>query len=221
MKLLIVEDNVEILESLTHSLKYQGFIVDTALDGIIGFDKAKANNYDLIILDIELPRKSGDVICRELRSAGKQMPIIILSVKSEIETRAELLLIGADDYVIKPFSFLELLARIRACLRRPLKMIEEVFRIGTLEININTRMVMADTEKINLTPKEFFVLEYLIRHRGMVVSRAELLEYIWGEDINVFSNTIETHMSSIRRKLKEKSTTEVIHTIRYGGYKIF
>jgi DNA-binding response OmpR family regulator len=151
---------------------------------------------------------------------GKHMPIIILSVKSEIETKVELLLIGADDYVIKPFSFVELFARIKACLRRPPKRMEEIFYINTLTINTRARTVTTRQQCIHLAPKEFFILEYLLRYRGLVVSRKELLEHIWGEDTGLFSNIIETHITSIRRKLRTTTGTEVIHTVPYGGYKI-
>ena len=220
MNLLIVEDNKEVLASLKDSLEDQGFVVDTAEDGADGLYKATITDYDLVILDVGLPKKDGRQVCIELRNNKKNMPIIMLSVKGDVDTKAELLNIGADDYVVKPFSFIELSARIKACLRRPQPIKDEVCQVGNIVINLNARSASVGDKEIHLTPKEFFLLGYLMKHQGRVVSRQEILEHVWGTDIDLFTNTIEAHIANIRRKLKGKARKDFIQTISSGGYKI-
>lgn len=220
MNLLIVEDNKEILESLQSSLESQGYMVDTATDGSSGLYKGKVNDYDLVILDVGLPKKDGKQVCSELRAAGKTMPIIILSVKSEVESKNELFEIGADDYVVKPFSMSELSSRIKACLRRPKSLTQTLFKIGSLVLSSDSRTVTVRDRKIHLTPKEFFILEYLMKHYGRVISRQEIIEHVWGAEADLFTNSIETHISSLRRKFKGKIKRDFIETISNGGYKL-
>ena len=220
MNLLIIEDTKEILYSLKESLENHGYVIDTAEDGVSGTYKAKANNYDLVIVDIGLPKKDGKEVCMDLRAAGKNMPIIVLSVQGNVYTKAELLTAGADDYVTKPFSLVELLARIRACIRRPHEIAQETFSIGTVTIYCTARNVIAGKKKVHLTPKEFFLLEYLMKHQGRVVSRKEVLESIWGNDADPFTNTIETHVANLRRKLRGRTKKDFIKTVSNGGYKI-
>lgn len=220
MNLLIVEDDKETLACLKPSLKAEGFVVDAAEDGETGLYKTKINDYDLIILDIGLPRKNGRQVCSEIRSAGKHMPILILSVKSEIDTKAELLDAGADDYITKPFAFKELMARISALLRRPNKIEHTKLQIGDLAVDIEGRVVARGNKKLHLTAKEFSLLEYLLRNRGKVLSRQEILEHVWDMNADPFTNTIETHMVNLRKKIEGKNGKKVIHTVPGVGYKI-
>lgn len=220
MNLLIVEDNKEILDFLRHSLKDEGFVVDTAADGQAGSYKARTNNYDLLILDNMLPHMTGRQICYELRSNGNGAPILMLSVKSETDTKVDLLNAGADDYMTKPFSYTELLARIKALLRRPKKVEGAVLKIDNLTLNADTCIVERGGKKILLTLKEFVLLEYLMRNQGRVLSRATLLEHAWDMNADPFTNTIETHILNLRKKIRSKNRKELIHTTVGRGYKM-
>lgn len=220
MNLLLIEDDTEIVSSLTPQLKERGFVVDVAFDGEEGLAKAQKNNYDIIILDKGLPKKDGLEVCASIRTAGKHMPILILSVKSEIDTKTELLDAGADDYMTKPFSFKELIARINALLRRPEKVEHTILRIGDLTVDIEGRTVMRGNKKLHLTTKEFSLLEYFLRNRGKALSRQEILEHVWDINADPFTNTIETHLVNLRKKIEGKNGKKVIHTIPGVGYKI-
>jgi DNA-binding response OmpR family regulator len=221
MKILIIEDEAEIAKNLKTNLEIEFFAVDMAADGETGLFMALTNEYDLVILDNTLPRKSGVEVCREIRLHKKDLPIIILSVISETEKKIELLETGADDYLTKPFSFQELLARIRAVLRRPKRMQDEILSIDDLEMDLRKNIVKRAGEEIHLTRKQFMLLEYLMRHPGAVVTRSMLMEHVWETDVDPFSNTIETHILSLRRKIKNKDNQpELIHTVPGRGYKI-
>lgn len=220
MNVLIVEDDKETLDFLKDFLKAEGFVVDATEDGEDGSYKAKVNAYDIVILDIGLPRKDGRQIAAELRADGKTMPILILSIKGEIGTKAELLDIGADDYVVKPFSFIELLARVRALLRRPKRIEGEVLQIDDLVLDVRKRIVVRGKKQIHLSPKEFFLLEYFLRNEGKVLSRVEILEHVWDMNADLFTNTVETHIVNLRRKLQQKNQRELIHTVSGTGYKL-
>lgn len=220
MNILIVEDDKEIVAFLKPSLKAEGFVVDTALDGETGSYKAKINDYDLIILDIGLPRKDGRQVCSEIRSAGKSMPILILTIKGEIETKVDLLSIGADDYITKPYSYAELAARVKALVRRPDKIEDEIFRVDDIEFNLPKRSVHRAGKEVHLAPKEFFLLEYLLRNRGHVLTRQAILEHVWDINADPFTNTVETHIGELRRKLKSKKGNDSIRTVSGSGYVI-
>jgi DNA-binding response OmpR family regulator len=220
MNLLIIEDDPEISSSLRSSFLSEGYAVDVATDGATGLYKAKVSDYDLVILDIGLPKKDGREVCREIRAYGKMMPIIILTVKSEIEDKKELFELGADDYLTKPFFFTELSSRVRACLRRPRKLEENVLKIGTVTLNNTSRSLTSGKYEIHCTPKEFFMLEYLMKNRNRVISRQEILEHVWGGDADLFSNKVETHLANLRKKLKGKAKKDFICTVPNGGYKI-
>jgi DNA-binding response OmpR family regulator len=220
MNLLIVEDDKSTVDLLRNSFEDEGFTVDVAMDGAAGSYKARINSYDLIILDINLPEKDGRQVCTEIRQNGKVMPILILSVKSEIESKASLLDMGADDYVIKPYSFIELLARVKALLRRPKHIEYSIFKIEGLVLDVDCHTVKRDGKLIKLTPKEFMLLEYLMRNRGRVLTRTHILEHVWGDDADPFSNTIETHILNLRRKIDQNKKKKLIHTIPSMGYKI-
>ena len=221
MRLLVIEDEKEILKFLKPALEAECFVVDTSLDGEEGFNLALTNNYDLIILDNMLPHKSGLEICKGIRAAGKKTPIIILSALVDTNKKIELLNAGADDYLTKPFSFRELIARIRTILRRPEEIAEDVMRIDDLELDSKRNEVKRDEKEINLTRKEFILLEYLMRNRGCVLSRGMIMEHVWDMNGDPFSNTIEAHILSLRKKLKTKENQkELIQTIPGRGYKI-
>jgi DNA-binding response OmpR family regulator len=220
VNILIVEDNQEILDYLKFSLTDNGFVVDAASDGGLGSDKALTNHYDLIILDNVLPVKDGREICSEIRNRGCNTPIIMLSVKADVDTKVDLLNIGVDDYLAKPFSFTELLARIRALLRRPPIAEHKLVKIGGIAIDVLRHSAKCDDKEIPLTPKEFALLEYLTRNRGVVLSRSEILEHVWDVNTDSFTNTVESHVLKLRRKLGCQNRNDFIHTIPGVGYKI-
>ncbi len=220
MNLLIVEDDAQILNFLKSSFKSEGFVVDFADDGAVGLAKVRQNEYDLIILDLGLPNKSGKEICREVRSMGKSVPIIMLSIMGEVENKIELLHTGADDYVVKPFSFSELLARAKAILRRPQYILRDVLHSSEIKLDTKGRKVFCCGKEIHVTPKEFALLEYLIRNKGRALSRADILEHVWDVNADPCTNTIETHIVSLRKKLKTKGDKDVIYTIPSFGYRM-
>lgn len=219
MRILVIEDNEEIRDFLKIGLEAETFSVDTAGDGESGSYIARTNDYDLVILDNILPKKTGVEVCRDIRKAGKNMPIILLSVESETEEKIRLLRAGADDYMTKPFSFKELLARVQAILRRPENNIPEDLVAGDLTLNSRTHEVKLGNESVYLTRKEYSLLELLIRHSGEVVSRGAIMEHVWDLDGNPFSNTVETHIFNLRRKI-EKNKNRLIWNVPGRGYKL-
>lgn len=221
MKILVVEDEKDIINFLKPSLEAESFVVDVAEDGEAGLFLARTNNYDLIILDNALPKKSGLEVCQEIRSRQNTTPIIILSVLSEVNKKVELFNAGADDYLTKPFSFQELLARIKSVLRRPKKIEDEILRVDDLELDLRRNLVKRDGVEINLTRKQFVLLEYLMRNAGIVMTRGMIMEHVWDMNADPFSNTIETHILSLRKKIKaKKNQPELIFTVPGRGYKI-
>lgn len=220
MHILVVEDEKEISDFLRVNLEAECFAVDTAVDGETGSYLGRTNNYDLIILDNIMPKKEGHEVCREIRAAGKTVPIIMLSVKSETVTKVDLLNAGADDYMTKPFSLEELLARMRALLRRPKDIEEEILSIGDLIIDVKKHSVKRGGKEIYLTRKEFVLLSYLLQNAGVAMSRGMIMEHVWDMNINPFSNTIESHILSLRKKIDAKSNKKLIKTVPGIGYKI-
>lgn len=220
MRILLVEDSKEIINFLKPSLEAELFAVDVAEDGEKGSSLGRTNDYDLIILDNILPGKSGLEVCREIRGKGKTTPIIVLSVRSETTTKVELLNAGADDYLIKPFSLGELLARIRALLRRPKKIEGDVLTIDDLTLDTKKCLVVRGKKSIRLTRKEFMLLEYLLRNKDIVLSRGMIMEHVWDMNADPFSNTIESHILSLRRKIDPSGKKKLIQTSPGRGYKI-
>lgn len=220
MKVLIVEDEKEIVKFLEAGLKAECFSVDVAEDGERGSYLARINDYDLVILDNILPKRIGLEICKDIRLAGKTMPIITLSIKSDTATKVELLNAGADDYLIKPFSLGELLARMRALLRRPKQIQGEALSVDDLALNTRTFKVSRGKKEIYLTRKEFMLLEYFLRNQGIVLSRGMILEHVWNMDTDPFSNTIEAHVLSLRKKIDIAGKRKLIQTISGRGYTI-
>lgn len=219
MRILIVEDTSELAYALKHHLKEVGFIVDVALDGVSGIACARRAAYDLIILDYTLPAKSGRDVCLELRAEGNTVPILILSVISDSTSKADLLSIGADDYMSKPFSVSELVARVRALLRRPSHIAPEEYQLGDVVIDLVKQVVHKNSMLINITATEFRLLEYLLRNRGSVLTRASILEHAWDMNGDAFSNSIETHILNIRKKIGDSGHSLIV-TVPGRGYMI-
>ncbi len=220
MRILIVEDEKDIRDFVAKSLKAESFAVDTAADGEKGSFLARTNDYDLIILDNIMPKKSGLQVCEEIRKDGKTVPILILSVKSETTAKVDLLNAGADDYLTKPFSLDELLARVRALLRRPTQIENEILQIDDLIVDTSRQTVRRGGKDIYLTRKEFALLKYLLKNQGIVLSRGMIMEHVWDMTADPFSNTIESHILSLRRKIDTKGKKKLIHTVPGRGYKI-
>lgn len=220
MRILLVEDEPTIAEFLKRHLEEKCFVVDHAADGEAGSFAARTNEYDLVLLDNLLPKKSGLDVIGEIRSRGRHVPILVISVRGDIEAKVELLNAGADDYLAKPFSFDELLARMGALLRRPNHVAKTVQQVGDLTLNEATYEVKRQKRDIALTRKEFALLRYLMRNESIVLSRAMLLEHVWDMDTDPFSNTVEAHIASLRKKVDAPFSRKLIQTVQGRGYKI-
>lgn len=219
MRILVVEDELQIQDFLKKSLEAECHAVDTAANGADGVTLGKLNHYDLIILDNLMPQKTGLEACQELRTEGVQTPILLLSVQSAIDTKVQALNAGADDYLTKPFSLDELLARTRALLRRPLNITAEVLVHEDLHLDTQKHIVRKADEEILLTKKEFMLLRYFMQNPTIVLSRGMIMEHVWDMNADPFSNTIETHVASLRRKIHDGSHTKYIQTISGRGYR--
>lgn len=220
MRILVIEDEKEVGQFLKENLEAECFSVDWESDGERGSYLARTNEYDLIILDNLLPNKDGPRICRELREANNNVPILVLSVQADTSRKVDLLDIGADDYLPKPFSYAELLARVKALLRRPPEVIGETIQVEDLSINTHTYAVQRGSKKVYLTRKEFELLGYLMRNKGKVLSRGMIMEHVWDINADPFSNTIETHILNLRKKIDQGTRHKLIHTVSGRGYKI-
>lgn len=220
MRILVIDDDNDLREALKKALSEESFVVDTAEDGNNGSYTARTNYYNLILMDYMMPGKDGLEVCRELRRLGIQTPIMIMSVRSEIPDKVELLEAGADDYICKPFSFAELIARIRSLIRRPYKIQESVMTLDDLTINTHSQQVEISGQKVYLTRKEYMLLDCMAKRCGQVISRSEIMEEVWNNDSDPFSNTVEAHIRNLRKKLEEKSSKRVIHTMPGRGYKL-
>lgn len=220
MRILLVEDEIDAARMLAKGLAEQSFAVDVAADGEEAIDKAGINDYDLIILDVMLPIHDGFTVCRTLRAEGVNIPILMLTARDAVHFRVIGLDCGADDYLIKPFDFSELLARIRALLRRGPALTPEIIHIADLEIFTGEHNVRRQGKSIVLTAKEYALLEYLARRSGQIVSRMEISEHVWNEDYDPFSNLIEVYIQRLRRKIDKNSHFRLIHTRRGEGYQL-
>lgn len=215
MRILVVEDEPDLLRGLAKSLREEGYAVDTAVDGEEGLYKAENWDYDAILLDVMLPRLDGWEILRRLRKS-KKTPVLLLTARDAARDRVRGLDTGADDYVVKPFDLMELLARVRALIRRTTNQTSAVLEIGKVALNTAARTVALDGEPVTLTAREYSLLEYLALHRGSVVSRTELYEHLFDENDESLSNLLDVHVSNLRKKLG----AEFITTRRGQGYVI-
>ena len=220
MRILVVEDEAGIINFLKAGLESEYFVVDVAEDGERGSYLARTNDYDVIVLDNMLPKKTGAEVCDEVRKAGITTPIIVLSARAEMSTKVELLNKGADDYLTKPFSLEELVARIRALLRRPTSISSDILEIGDLVMDTKQHVTRRAGRDVYLTKKEFMLLELLLRRKSTVVSRGTIMEHVWDMNADPFSNTLESHILNLRKKISGRSKVQLIHTIPGVGYKI-
>lgn len=220
MKILVVEDEEKLLESIREGLVHSGYVVDTALDGEEGSFMAFTNDYDLIILDINLPKKDGFEILREIRERDKEVNIIMLTALSDVDDRVKGFDLGANDYVLKPFHFEELKARIRSLLRRQTTIKNAVIETSGISFDTTKRTFSIDGEILRLTAKEAGILEYLFFNLGRYVTTEELMEHVWNDEVDLFSNVVRVHMSALRKKLKARLGKNIIRNEIGKGYII-
>lgn len=220
MKILLVEDEEKLLESIREGLVHCGYAVDTALDGEEGSFMAFTNDYDLIILDINLPQKGGFEILKEVRARDSEVNIIMLTALSDIDDRVRGFDLGANDYVLKPFHFEELKARIRSLLRRKTTIKDSVIETKGISFDTTKRTFNIKGENLKLTAKEAGILEYLFFNLGRYVTTEELMEHVWNDEVDIFSNVVRVHMSALRKKLKAKLGKNIIRNEIGKGYII-
>ena len=218
MRILVVEDEAKMREALRQGLKEHGFAVDVAADGDEGLRLALSETHDVIVLDVMLPQRSGLEVCRELRRRASKAPILMLTARSSVEDRVAGLDTGADDYLVKPFDFQELLARIRALTRRPATEPQSVLRVADLELDPARHEVRRAGASVELTAKEFALLEYLLRRKGLVVTGTMILENVWDFGYDGASNLVAVYINHLRRKIDQDYTAKLIHTVRGVGY---
>ena len=218
MRILLVEDEPSAAQMLAKGLREQCYAVDVATDGEAAVYQAGINDYDLVILDVMLPHKDGLEVCRELRAEGLTFPILMLTARDAPPDRVAGRDMGADDYLTKPFDFHELLARLRALLRRSPALRPETVEIADLSIDMRARRVRRGGRQIELTAKEYALLEYMARRVGEVVTRAEIAEHVWEENFDPFSNLIEVYVQRLRRKIDEGHAPKLLRTRRGEGY---
>ena len=216
MRILIVEDEHKIANSLKKGLEQEKFACDVVYDGNDGLDLASSEEYDLVILDILLPGLDGVSIVKKLRETKIHVPVLMLTAKGQLEDKVDGLNAGADDYLTKPFAFEELLARVRALVRRPLTTQGLILTVNDLTLDTLTYQVKRNNKHINLSSKEFVLLEYLMRHPNQILKKEQIITHIWDYDSDVLPNTVEVYIGYLRKKIGE----DLIHTVRGFGYKI-
>jgi len=220
MRILVVDDDRRLCAIIKRGLLEEAYAVDVAYDGEEGEYFAEVNPYDLIILDIMLPKKDGLETCRELRAKGINTPILMLTAKDAVEDRVKGLDTGADDYLVKPFAFSELLARVRALLRREAMSKSPELRVGDLTLNTLTRQVWRGNRPIELTTKEYVILEYFMRHPNVVITRTMIEEHAWDYDFDSLSNLVDVYIRRLRRKIDNDGEESLIQTVRGAGYRL-
>ena len=218
MKILIVEDEQKTGDYLKQGLCEAGFVADLARDGADGLHLALTDDYDLVVLDVMLPRLDGWQVLREIRQKGKHLPVLFLTARDQVEDRVKGLEFGADDYLIKPFAFSELLARVRALLRRGRASEPEMFQIADLELDLLRRRVTRARKRIDLTAKEFALLELLLRRQGEVLPRSLIASQVWDMNFDSDTNVIEVAVRRLRAKIDDEFEPKLIHTVRGMGY---
>jgi DNA-binding response OmpR family regulator len=220
MRLLVVEDEPKLASFIQRGLAEESFAVDIARDGEEAIDRAARTSYDLVILDLMLPGMDGFAVCRALRSAGSDTPILILSARGVVQDRVKGLELGADDFLTKPFVFSELSARVRALLRRRQPTALLTLTVGSLTVDPMTRVVKRGERRLDLTQKEFALLEYLMRHAGQVVTRTMIAEHVWGFNWDRLTNVIDVYVNHLRKKVELADEPRLIHAVRGAGYII-
>lgn len=222
MKLLVVEDEKLIADSLKKGLEQENFVVDVAYNGNEGYDLAANEHYDVILLDLMLPFMDGITITKKLREEDIKTPILMLTAKGEVEDKVSGLNTGADDYLAKPFDFSEVVARVRALGRRPRKLKDETLRVDDLEINTTEVSVRRAGKEVDLSKKEYSLLEYLVRNRGTVLSKEKIMQDVWSFDADILPNTVEVYIGYLRSKIDKPfgQAKNLIKTVRGFGYKI-
>ncbi|MEO7457216.1 MAG: response regulator transcription factor [Gemmatimonadaceae bacterium] len=218
MRILVIEDDPTVGQYVKRGLEEHRWAVDLTTDGEEGERRASSEAYDLVVLDMRLPGKSGLDVLQSLRAKGFERPVLVLTAQDAVDAKVATLRAGADDYVTKPFAFEELLARVEALARRPRSIASQVLRVGDLVINQSTREVRRADELIELTPKEYTVLEYLARHVGRVMSRTLITEYAWGYHFDPGTNIVDVVINHLRKKIDARHTRKMISTVRGVGY---
>jgi DNA-binding response OmpR family regulator len=218
MRLLLVEDDIGIARFLEKGLREATYAVDVAVDGDDALYKVAVNEYDAIILDIMIPGPDGLEVCRAIRNSGSRVPVIMLTARDDVSDRVRGLDLGADDYLTKPFQVSELLARLRAVMRRGSSQTSSLIEVSNLQIDTAAQTVSRGGRSVTLTAREYAVLEYLARNAGRVISRTELTEHVWNEGRDSFSNVIDVHINHLRQKIDRDSDEPLIHTRRGAGY---
>jgi heavy metal response regulator len=219
MRVLIVEDEKRIQDFLSRGLESAGYAVDAAMDGNTGVEMVHATEYDLIILDLNLPDIDGLQVLQKIRNRKVSPPVLILSARDTVDDRVKGLELGADDYLVKPFAFVEMLARVRALLRRG-QPTPERLQVGDLQLDCIRRKVTRANENIELAPKEFSILEYLMRNRGRPLSRTMIVEHVWDMDYDGLTNIVDVYIRHLRSKIDDKYPIKMIHTVRGIGYML-
>jgi two-component system copper resistance phosphate regulon response regulator CusR len=220
MRILIIEDEQKLAEIVLRSLRGEGFLADIAATADEGFHLASSDSYDLIILDLLLPDGSGTDVLRRLRLNRNPAPVLILTARSEIDTKVENFEAGADDYLTKPFALPELLVRVRALLRRSPAVTDSVLKLADLELNRMTHQVRRAGKRIELSPKEYALLEYFLLNRGRVLSRSMIIDRVWDQSFEGFTNIVDVYVRQLRRKIDEEFEPKLIRTVRGLGYAI-
>jgi DNA-binding response OmpR family regulator len=220
VKILVIEDDPTVGEFMRRGLEEQRWQTDLCNNGLEGERLALSQPYDLVVLDMRLPGRNGLDVLRTLRARGFERPVLVLTAQDAVDAKVETLRAGADDYVTKPFAFEELLARVEALLRRPRALASPLLRVGDLELDQGTREVRRAEELIELTPKEFAVLEYLMRHAGRVMSRTLITEYAWGYHFDPGTNIVDVVINHLRKKIDAKFEKKLITTVRGVGYMV-
>ena len=220
MKILVVEDDRTVGQYVKRGLEEQRYHADLVEDGMEGLRLASGGRYDIIVLDLRLPEMNGLEVLRTLRDRGNTTPVLVLTAQDAVDFKVQALRSGADDYVTKPFAFEELLARVEALSRRPKEIRSPVLRVGDLELDGETREVRRAGERIELTPKEYTVLEYLMRHAGRVMSRTLITEYAWDYHFDPGTNIVDVVINRLRKKVDTGHAQKLVHTVRGVGYVV-
>jgi heavy metal response regulator len=220
MRVLVVEDERRIADFISRGLSEQGYAVDVAYDGDEALHWPDVAEFDVVILDVMLPVRDGIEVCRTLRERGLRTPILMLTARDAVEDRVRGLDSGADDYLVKPFAFAELLARLRALTRREPVALGTVLRVGDLTVDTTTREASRQRMSLELTSKEYALLEYLMRHPNQVLTRTMIAEHVWNYDFDNATNVIDVHIRNLRRKIDDPFPTKLIQTVRGAGYRI-